>query len=122
MVAHWWARQSPLARVSERLANGTFQLGRAGANEVCQVGILRVAPARLHRIEFRGICRKEFEVEVPPAKSTELRDQVAKRTLLVKGQDRGRADARELAIRRLTFRKRLKSNRLRLITGPSDES
>lgn len=61
-----------LGLVSERLTNGAFQLGRVVGNEVCQVGVLRVAPARLHGIEFRGIGRQEFELDVPQTRRRNL--------------------------------------------------
>ena len=51
---------------------------------------------------------EEVDQEMFAAKSTELRDQVAKLTLLVEGQDRGRAEAGEIALKAFELSQTLK--------------
>ena len=51
---------------------------------------------------------EEIDQETFASKSTELRDQVAKLTLLVEGQDRGRAEAGEIALKAFELSQTLK--------------
>lgn len=48
----------------QRRTDVAFQVQHVGGHEVRQVAVFGMAPARLDGIEFRGICRKPFEVDV----------------------------------------------------------
>lgn len=59
------SREAPLFMgfAVQRLVDGNFQFGKSVRTKLDQVVLLRVGPEGFNRIQFRGVCRKVFDVE-----------------------------------------------------------
>jgi hypothetical protein len=76
-------------RFSKRVLDGDFQCPHVIGNEVGQVAVLRIAPPRLDRIQFRCVGRQPLEFEPLQPRSLQLLDRRAMHRPAVKNDEQG---------------------------------